>query len=76
MQLRLGDLLPAQRHRIEVDEEELLNALQLQPVRSPIVPLHFFRVSRDPQIPRDFDTLLCMHGEGNEKKESEAFHGK
>jgi hypothetical protein len=45
MQLRLGDLLPAQRRCIKVDEKELLDALQLQPMRSAIVPLHLLRVS-------------------------------
>ena len=73
MQLRFSDRLPTQRSRIEVDDEELLDAFQLQPVQSTIVPLHLLRVSRDPQIPRHLHTLLRMQSEGGVEEE-EGFH--
>lgn len=68
MKLRLHNFFPTQRSRIEVDEKELLNPLELEAMGASVVSLHLFGVSGDPEVPRDLHALLRAQGDATHQK--------
>ena len=68
---RADDALAAELRGVEIDEEELLRALELQLRRAAVVAFLFLGEGGDPGVAGDFDALRFGRREGGSEKDGQ-----